>query len=496
MARDKLRKYRERRSFDRTPEPEDTTGQVARNQAPQQRRGSATPRSRFVIQEHHARRLHWDFRLERDGALVSWALPRGVPDDPSENRLAVHTEDHPLDYLDFEGEIPKGEYGAGEVTIWDRGTYEAEKFEDAKVVVRLEGERVSGRYALFQTNGNNWMIHRMDPPEPGREPMPERLEPMKATLSALPSDERGWGFEIKWDGVRAIAYCAPGHVRLESRNLREITAQYPEVRGIAEQLGGRGAILDGELVAFDDEGRPSFQRLQQRMHVASETEVRRRREKTPVAYVAFDLLHLDGRSLVELPYEERRRELEELGLDGESWQTPAYHRGDGAALLAASKERGLEGIIAKRLESPYRPGRRSRDWLKVKNVRSQEVVIGGWLPGKGRREGELGALVVGYHERDGAERRLRYAGKVGTGFGASDLRLLVERLEPLAIEQSPFAGRQPQKDVRFVEPRLVCEVEFSEWTSAGTLRHPSYKGLRDDKPAADVVREEPAAPGG
>jgi len=209
-----------------------------------------------------------------------------------------------------------------------------------------------------------------------------------------------------------------------------------------------------------------------------------------VTYVIFDLLHLDGRTLVELPYEERRAELEALGLDGDSWQTPSYHRGDGGALLAASRAQGLEGIVAKRLASPYRPGRRGRDWLKVKNVRSQEVVIGGWLPGKGRREGELGALLAGYY--DGEE--LRYAGKVGTGFAARDLRLLRERLEPLARKASPFSGRQPEKGARFVEPELVAEVEFNEWTNAATLRHPSYKGLRDDKPARDVIREEPAEP--
>jgi bifunctional non-homologous end joining protein LigD len=479
---DRLGQYRKKRSFSKTPEP-GADGQGAEGDG-----------GRFVIQEHHARRLHWDFRLEREGVLVSWALPRGVPDDPKQNRLAVHVEDHPLDYIDFEGEIPKGQYGGGQVKIWDHGTYEAEKFEPKKVVVRLHGERVQGRYALFQTKGDDWIIHRMDPPEEGREPMPERLEPMKATLAKLPGDDEKWGFEIKWDGVRAIAYCEPGHLRLESRNLREITSQYPEVRALLEELGARQAVLDGELVAFEEEGRPSFQRLQTRMHVASAAEVRRRMRDVPVTYVIFDLLYLDGRLLVDLPYEERRSELEALGLDGTSWQTPAYHRGEGASLLEATRERDLEGVIAKRLGSRYLPGRRSRDWLKVKNVRGQEVVIGGWLPGKGRREGEIGALLAGYYEDDDEERRLRYAGKVGTGFDADDLRLLRERLEPLRCDESPFEGRQPQKGSIFVEPKLVAEVEFSEWTNAGTLRHPSYKGLRDDKPALDVVRERPEAP--
>jgi bifunctional non-homologous end joining protein LigD len=474
---EQLEAYRAKRDPARTPEPSGAPAKPSRE-----------GENRFVVHEHHARRLHWDLRLEHAGVLLSFALPRGIPEDPSENRLAVHTEDHPIEYLDFHGTIPKGEYGAGEMTIWDSGTYEPEKIEENKLVVRFAGERVRGRYALFQTRGKDWLIHRMDPAEEGREPMPERVEPMKATLAELPRDDEGWGYEIKWDGVRAIAYVPPGHLRLESRNLREITSQYPEVGAITRALGGRPAVLDGELVAFDDEGRPSFQRLQRRMHVAGDAEVRRRMRDVPVTYVLFDLLYLDGELLVERPYEERRELLESLALEGPSWQTPAYHRGDGAALLAASSEQGLEGIVAKRLASPYRPGKRSRDWLKVKNVRSQEVVVGGWIAGKGRREGELGALVVGYYD-DG---ELRYAGKVGTGFGERDLRLLRERLEPLRVKRSPFEGRQPPKDSIFVEPKLVAQVEFGEWTNAGTLRHASYEGLRDDKPASEVVREEPA----
>jgi bifunctional non-homologous end joining protein LigD len=477
---EQLAEYRAKRDPSKTPEP---AGDAA---------ATAGDGNSFVVHEHHARRLHWDLRLEHNGVLLSFALPRGVPQDPSENRLAVHTEDHPIEYLDFHGTIPRGEYGAGEMTIWDRGTYEPEKIEEKKIVARFNGERVRGRYALFQTRGDDWMIHRMDPPDPGREPMPERIEPMKATLAKLPTEGEGWGYEIKWDGVRAIAYCQPGHVRIESRNLIEITSQYPEVARIRGAIGGESVILDGELVAYDDEGRPSFQRLQRRMHLASESEVRRRMGDTPVTYVIFDLLYADGKVLFERPYEERRERLEALGLDGESWQTPAYHRGDGGALLDASKAQGLEGIVAKRLGSPYRPGKRSREWLKVKNHRSQELVIGGWVPGKGRRSGELGALLVGYRD-DGA---LRYAGKVGTGFDADDLRLLRDRLAPLETDASPFEGRQPPKDSVFVRPELVAEVEFSEWTNAGTLRHPSYKGLREDKPAADVVREEPVEPSG
>ena len=473
---EQLESYRAKRDPAKTPEPSGDSP------------ASGGDGNRFVVHEHHARRLHWDLRLEHNGVLLSFALPRGVPEDPDENRLAVHTEDHPIEYLDFHGTIPKGEYGAGKMTIWDQGTYEAEKIEEKKIVALFNGERVQGRYALFQTRGDDWMIHRMDPAPADREPLPSRIEPMKATLAKLPADDEGWGYEIKWDGVRAIAYCEPGHLRLESRNLREITKQYPEVAGITRALGSQTVILDGELVAYDDEGRPSFQRLQRRMHVASDSEVRRRAKDTPVTYVIFDLLYADGEVLLDLPYEERRARLEALDLAGDHWQVPAYHPGDGAALQAASKKQGLEGIIAKRLASPYRPGKRGRDWLKVKNVREQEVVIGGWLPGKGRREGELGALLVGYYD-DGD---LRYAGKVGTGFDARALALLKKALKPLARDDSPFSGRQPEKGSQFVDPTLVAQVEFAEWTNAGTLRHPSYKGLRDDKPAKDVIREEPS----
>ncbi|MGH8773808.1 MAG: non-homologous end-joining DNA ligase [Jiangellaceae bacterium] len=473
--RERLGEYRDKRSFDKTTEPRGT-------------RGRTPAGNRFVVQEHHARRLHWDLRIEHDGVLVSWALPRGFPDTPDENRMAVHTEDHPLEYLAFEGDIPVGEYGGGSMFVWDSGTYDVDKFDDDKVVVRLRGSRVSGRFALFQTRAGDkdWLIHRMDPPDPGREPMPSDLVPMAATLSELPADDTGWGYEIKWDGVRAIGYGEPGRLRLVSRNLRVVTSQYPELGPLARDLGARHVVLDGEIVAFDTDGRPSFQRLQPRMHVTSESEIRRRRRDTPVTYVIFDLLYLDGRSLLDRPYVDRRRVLEALDLGGAAWQVPAYQRGEGAAFLEASREQGLEGIVAKRLDSTYQPGRRSTDWLKVKNVLRQEVVIGGWVAGQGRREGEVGALLVGYYDD---EARLRFAGKVGTGFDAAALRLLRERLEPLRTDVSPFTGRQPQKDAMLVEPRLTCEVEFSEWTGSGTLRHPSYQGLRDDKPVTDVVRE-------
>jgi bifunctional non-homologous end joining protein LigD len=485
MASRKLSDYEKKRSFEKTPEPRGAKG------------ARRTKADRFVVQEHHARRLHWDLRLERDGVLASWALPKGVPQDPKNNRLAVRTEDHPLQYLEFEGKIPKGQYGAGTMEIWDRGTYEAEKFRDDEVIATFAGERMRGKYALFQTDGDNWMIHRMDPPaDPGREPMPRHVKPMLATLSKLPRDEASWAYELKWDGVRAIAYCEGGHLRLESRNLREITSHYPELRAIAAELGAREAVLDGEVVAFDEEGRPSFERLQGRINLASQAAVRRRMADLPVTYLAFDLIYLDGRTLMDLPYTERRERLEALELDGSHWQTPSNHRGEGSALLRLTKERGLEGLVAKRLDSRYVPGRRTGAWLKVKNTRSQELVIGGWLPGKGRREGTLGAILVGYYEGEGDARGLRYAGRVGSGFSDAELDRLTGLLGPLETGGSPFDGRQPPKEAAYVEPRLVAEVAFREWTAAGTLRAPVYEGLRPDKDPDEVVleREQPPPP--
>ena len=468
----KLGRYEEKRDFGRTPEPRG--GKAAGDSA------------RFVVQQHDATRLHWDLRLEHDGALASWALPRGIPAHPDENRLAVHTEDHPLEYLEFRGEIPEGEYGAGTMEIWDSGSYEAEKFRDDEVIGVFHGERIRGRYALFRTRGDDWMIHRMDPPEdPDYEPMPEQIAPMKARSGALPPDDEAWGYEVKWDGIRAVMFVDHGHLTLQGRNFSDFTPRYPELRAFARGLGASRIILDGEVVALDEEGRPSFERLQSRMHLASDSAVRRRMRDIPVTYVIFDLLYLDGHSTLALPYSERRRVLRELELEGPNWRTPAHHEGEGAALLDATKQLGVEGIVAKKLDSAYEPGRRSACWLKIKNVCTQDVVIGGYAPGEGRRRGSLGALVVGYHD-DG---KLRYAGKVGTGFTEQTLGLLSRELTALERNDSPFDGRQPPKGTIFVEPRLVAHVEFREWTRSGTLRAPSFKGLRPDVDPAEVGRE-------
>jgi bifunctional non-homologous end joining protein LigD len=311
---------------------------------------------------------------------------------------------------------------------------------------------------------------------------------MFAKLSKLPRDDGGWAYEIKWDGVRAVAYVAGGGVRLESRNLNDVTARYPEVGGVAGALGGRDVVLDGEIVAFDERGRPSFERLQGRMHLTTGVEARSR--VNPVVYCVFDLLWLDGEDLMSRPYTERRERLEALALDGPNWRTPTYSVGNGEELLGASASQGLEGIVCKRLDSPYEPGRRGGTWLKVKNTRRQELVIGGWLPGEGRRAGHLGAILTGYYD-DGA---LRFAGKVGTGFDERELERIEGLLRPLARDTSPFEGRQPERGAHFVEPELVAEIEFTEWTSQNVLRHPSYKGLRDDKRPLEVVLEKAEEP--
>jgi bifunctional non-homologous end joining protein LigD len=481
-SKEQLKRYRAKRDFATTPEPAGG-GDGDR----------ADTGGRFVVQEHHATRLHWDLRLEHGGVAASWAIPNGIPPTPAENRLAVRTEDHPLEYLEFEGDIPKGEYGAGKMRIWDRGMFELHKWEPKKVEVSFHGERLTGRYGLFPigrsgSGENDWLIHRMDPPsDADREPMPEHVVPMLARLGDLPPDEKNWAFEVKWDGVRAIAYVQPGRLRLESRNLNEVTDAYPEVRGLLRALGMRDAVFDGEVVAFDEHGKPSFERLQRRMHVTSPNSVRRLMASTPVVYAIFDVLYLDGHSLMALPYQERRRRLEELELSGPAWRVPAVRIGDGKPLQAWTLEQGLEGVVAKRLDSRYEPGRRGGHWVKVKNLRTQELVVGGWIPGEGRRAERIGALLMGYYE----DSTFRYAGRVGTGFTEKTLNELARKLRPYRRDSSPFdaAPKLPRNAV-FTEPCLVAEIEFREWTSERVMRAPSFKGLRDDKAPRDVVLED------
>ncbi len=319
-----------------------------------------------------------------------------------------------------------------------------------------------------------------------RQPMPRHIEPMKARLGELPRDDDAYGYEIKWDGVRALLYYEQGGLALESRNLLDITKQYPELAPLGTALGARSVVLDGEIVAPDERGRSNFQRLQARMHLGSESAVRQAVIAVPVVYMLFDVLYLDGGSTMAEPYTERRRLLTALALEGPAWQTPAHVEGGGAALLAAAQQQGLEGLVAKRLDSPYSPGKRAASWIKVKVHRRQEFVVGGYALGEGRRSGTVGALLVGHYDGDD----LVFAGKVGTGFTDATLAMLERELAARTRLDSPFTRGQIPRKVIHVDPELVAEVEFTEWTDAGTLRHPSFKGLRTDKAPRVVVREE------
>jgi bifunctional non-homologous end joining protein LigD len=471
---DRLGEYRRKRDPDKTSEPF-TARRARRKAAPV-----------FVVQRHHARRLHYDFRLERDGALASWAVPKGVPLEPGEQHLAVHVEDHPLDYATFEGEIPKGEYGAGTVEIWDKGTYELlEEKKDGGLTVRLEGEKLKGTYALVPAklsgDPKNWLILRKA--EDGVVRERTEYQPMLATLAEDVPRGSGWVFEVKWDGYRALAYVRGGDARLVSRNGNDLSGRFPSVtRAVSQASKTPDCVLDGEVCALDEQGRSSFSAMQQG------------KAGTPLLYYAFDVLEVEGEPLVDLPFVERRKRLDTL-LDKRNRTVRLSEIFDGGkALYEAAKQQGLEGIMAKRLDSRYFSGRRTRDWLKIKTHGEQEFVIAGFTKGTGRRASSFGSLVLSYYRGN----ELVYAGNVGTGFNSREIEKLLDKLRPLRRDEPPFRDvpKMPKvrkSDVVWVEPKLVCEVEFAEWTHDGRLRAPSYKGLREDKPAEAVRREEPVA---
>jgi bifunctional non-homologous end joining protein LigD len=466
--RDRLTKYRSMRDASKTPEPVPYT----RPAKPVAGQGNM-----FVIQEHHARRLHYDFRLERDGVLASWAVPKNLPETTSVNHLAVHTEDHPLEYGTFEGNIPKGEYGAGKVVIWDSGTYDAEKFNDSaekgEVIVNLHGSRISGRYALIQTSGDQWLAHRMKDQNVFAF---DEIRPMLATERSVAALKAGqWAFEGKWDGYRLLMEADHGRVRIRSRSGRDVTKEYPELRSVAADLTDHHVVLDGEAVVLDKSGVPSFNAMQNRGR------------GTSVEYWAFDLLYLDGRSLLRARYQDRRKLLETLS-SATNLTVPELLPGDGAEALEQSSRRRWEGVIAKKRDSSYQPGRRSASWIKDKHWNTQDVVIGGWKVGEGGRTSGIGSLLMGIPGAGG----LHFAGRVGTGFTERDLANLKKRLAPLHTDESPFdvsLSARDAKGVTFVEPKLVGEVRYSEWTPDDRLRQTSWRGLRPDKKPNEVVRE-------
>ena len=511
---DRLTTYRSMRDPAKTPEP-----------VPADRPEARPLGNSFVIQEHHARRLHYDFRLEHDGVLVSWAIPKGPPTDPAVNHLAVQTEDHPLEYGSFEGDIPRGEYGGGHVDIWDAGTYELAKWRDGKeVIATLTGRPDGGlggvprRFALLHTkmggDEKNWLIHLMAPADdksssrpapsssrrtPGSpsstttptesSPAVERDEtasaeaptiaPMLATAGAAQDVQHGhWVFEVKWDGYRALATVNDGAVRLASRRGLDLTKDFPELGELARLIAPHDAVLDGEVVFLDPDGRPSFERLQNRAEHRGEAH-----------YMVFDLLRLDGRSLLHEPYTARREQLAALLGDGTRRIQLSTQLGtDADEALAISRDLGLEGVVAKRPDSVYQPGRRAHTWIKIKHLLAQEVVIIGWAPGESARARTIGALLMAVPDGD----ELTYVGRVGSGFTEKDLvdtKLVLSEIEvpTTTVPDIPAADR---KGAHWVEPILVGEVTYGVWTNAGRLRMPVWRGWRPDKTPDDISLPE------
>ncbi|MET3143819.1 UNVERIFIED_ORG: bifunctional non-homologous end joining protein LigD [Arthrobacter sp. UYEF10] len=498
-AHARLERYRSMRDPDGTPEPFSGASFS----------GATGNGDTFVIQEHHASRLHFDFRLEHEGVLVSWALPKGVPESGEKNHLAVQTEDHPLDYATFEGTIPKGQYGAGEVTIWDHGTYELEKWINGReVIATLTGAKGGGlggtrKFALIHTGRGQgrdtegqWLIHLMDKDHHTFHPRRAHVEdepaedfsPMMAT-SGTAADLHGsdWQFELKWDGVRALLVADEKKVRIFSRNGIDVTATYPELTDRSCWPAGP-FVADGEIIAVGPSGKPDFGLLQGRMKLTRPGDVAKARADIPVRLVLFDLLSDGGEDLRRLPLVKRRQRLEQ------------FYRPSGCPvelspvlderiehILESAQELGLEGVMAKRTDSRYVSGRRTRTWIKIKLHQTQEVVVGGWRAGKGGRQSSVGSLLVGIPDGN----KLRYVGRVGSGFSTRELEGLRQKVDHLARKTSPFEDVpvEDASDAHWVTPRLVGEVTFGEWTGSGKLRHPVWRGWRLDKTADEVLPE-------
>ena len=539
-----LDEYEAKRDFARTPEP------------PAEQPPAADGPLTFVVQQHRATRMHYDLRLEVGGAMPSWPVPRGPSLDPAERRLAIQTEDHPLGYASFEGVIPKGEYGAGEVIVWDNGTYSPDEggtlFHDraeaearvlagiaaGKLSVTFRGRKLKGSWALVRTSEEerSWLLikHRDEAADPSRElvaedqsvisgltiadlqagrlpdparhgtppdlaalpgvergELPRTLAPMQAALAHGPFDGKDWLFEPKLDGIRALAFIEDGAVTLRSRRGLDVSAQYPALAQAIAAQPVANAILDGEIVALDEQGAPSFERLQQRMNLSGEADIARADAELPVLFFPFDLLYLDGFDLRRVPLADRLEVLARVLRPGPLLQPLQSFEADGHAAYQAAVSLGFEGVIAKRRDGAYLDGRRSQQWLKVKARRSGDFVVGGWREGEGGRSGSFGALLLGSYDEDGA---LRYAGRVGSGFNDRALGGLRARLDALASEDDPFADAPPEPGrLHFVRPELVAEVEFANWTNDERLRAPVFVRLRDDKPPSEVLRADAVA---
>ncbi|MEO6294385.1 MAG: DNA ligase D [Candidatus Limnocylindria bacterium] len=525
-----LEDYRRKRDFSATPEP-----------AP----SDVVERSgRFTVQRHRATALHYDFRLEIDGVLVSWAVPKGPTLDPGERRLAMRTEDHPIEYLPFEGVIPAKQYGAGDVIVWDWGIFEPEAghpdpstgLRKGEIKFALHGERLRGRYTIVRTDTDGgrerWLLIKKrdeaaadawdaedhptsvksgrtnneirdgveprftaEPPRPvgdidlsaAREaPMPDFIPPMLATLASDPFSDPDWLFEVKWDGYRVEAVVRKGRARLWTRNRQDAARYFPELAGEASWIDADEAIVDGEVVALDEAGRPRFSLLQDRTGIRTGRAAGSKRpgKPAPIVYQVFDLLHLDGRSLLRVPLEERKRLLRSRLREHPGVRYAGHVDGDGTVFFGAAREQELEGIVAKLRGSPYEPDRRSRSWLKLKVRREQVVVIVGWLPGQGSHT-QLGSLIVAVRSGD----RWVHAGQVGSGIDARTRRDLRARLDTMSRTESPLDPVPRLKGARWVEPKLVARVEFAEWTADNLLRQAAYKGLEPDTSPRSVRRE-------
>jgi bifunctional non-homologous end joining protein LigD len=536
MAKNVLTEYSAKRTFTATPEP-----------APAARAVGSGPLL-FVVQQHSATRLHYDFRLECDGVLKSWAVPKGPALDPAEKRLAVHVEDHPYDYASFEGVIPPGQYGAGEVIVWDCGVYspdeggatwfhdraQAERevregMEKGKLSFLLRGEKLKGSFALVRTKEKNqWLlikhkdrfavptdviaqnrsvlsgktvgelkflpVHRIPAaqlvPSGKVEAMPATLAPMLAEAGDAPTNRADWMWEPKLDGYRVLAFIDEHAVKLRSRRGLDLSPKFPQLAAELGEQAAQGMILDGELVAFDATGKPSFAALQDRAQLKTEREVAAADRNVPVVYYCFDLVHFAGIDLRKLPYSDRRRYLAQCLLPSPRVQL-VHAVEDGAALQAAALASGFEGVVGKRKESKYEPGRRSASWVKVKPTHSADFVIGGYTRGKGSRA-PLGALLVGYWDSGKLRGKLRYASHVGSGFDERTLKQTKERLDRLQRKSCPFA-EQPELNgpTTWVKPEVVAEVSFQSWTEDNHLRAPIFLRLRDDVDAKAVRRSAP-----
>ncbi len=514
--------YQRKRRFDGTPEPPGSLG-------------PSEGGFRFFVQEHHARRRHWDFRLEMEGVLRSWALPKGPSLDPAVKRLALLVEDHPLEYGEFEGVIPAGNYGAGVVLLWDRGKYSCREgdpvqaFRKGKLTLWLEGQRLRGEFHLVRTKRNHgraWLLfkgkdefavpgYQLPEPrsiatgrtveevrqqglqsprnshaqnqKPPQDPFPEPFAPMLAETAPEPFDDPSWFFEPKWDGVRALAFVRreAGAVRVElfSRSDQPLGARYPELGAALADLAP--CVLDGEVIAPDEKGRPDFYRLQQRMHLTDPAEIHRVAKTVPVRYVVFDVLYWQGRDLRALPFEERRKILESLPLQPPLLLGHAV-RGEGRALFAAVVAHGMEGVVAKRADAPYRPGVRSDCWRKVKVRHTEEAVVIGFTRGRGHRKGTFGALVLAQPAAHGS---LMHVGQVGSGFKDQEAKKLRLRLEALRVPRCPVeAPPHFPQGVTWVRPELVVEVAHAGRTAEGKLRFPVFVRVRDDRTIKDLER--------